>query len=341
MNFQLAMTKAGYGLKKASPYIFFGVGVASLGGIIYTAIRSTMRLEAILDDHRDMLREIKAVDPETVKDEEEKTAIIESQNADKRRLVLKTTGRIAKLYAPTGILTGVCVASFGASFGIMSKRLALTTVALESVSEAFGRYREAVRDDLGEDADNMYYYGLKKDKQTIEEVDPETGKTKKVKKEVLVGEAAGDFSYRFEKYNPSDETGFTQWDESPQLSRMYVLGIIDNLNNRLRSGKRVSMIEILKDLGAGDNVIKEADHVAGYLPGDVITCGVEGYGSFADVNDYIDGNSTDVTLRFNPRRDFLAKVYGSKKAPTVGTDDNKMIFDETPEITVEEGETNE
>lgn len=303
-------------LVNASPYIFYGIGVVSVVGTIATAIHATMKLEPILDDHNEAIEEIKAIDISEVEDKDEALAIAKSQESSIRKQFAKTTGRIALLYAPTALFAGLAIGSFTASVGIFRKRYVGALGALEATSLAFDRYRAHVREDYGEEVDNMYYYDLKKEQITEEETDPETGKKKKVKKDILVGEPNGQFTYRFERYQPNYDLGFTQWDETPSFSQVYISGIIGTHQAKLDKGDKVWLLDILKDLGAGSAVLRPEDHFAGYLPGDIIDCGLffENARMFDDTMRYLRGESPDVTLRFNARPNIFTEAYGKNVA---------------------------
>lgn len=307
---------------KASPYIAFGAGVVSLGGAIFTAIRATMALEEVLDEYEEQKKEIdlylENCKEEGAVDNPETLVIIEENCRESRRkLFLGLIGKGCKLYAPTAGFTLASVGCFGYAAGKYRAMYLTTAGAFTELSNEFDGYRGVVRDDVGEEKELEYYYGGKREKITVEETDEETGKTKKVKKDILVDAKAGEFSYEWKQYDWQTGEGSTQWDPSAIYGKNYIIPKIRQFQNNLDAGKNVNFDRLLDELGyeesnrKGDKDelrIKAAkEHMAGWLPGDKIECGLEDhyYDKFQDVRDFMDENNPNVVLRFNPRRDIL------------------------------------
>lgn len=303
---------------KASPYILFGVGVVSFGGCIYTTYKATTALDPILEEHK---REKEQLELEKQEDQDyetdpDKLAELE-KDVDKRmrHLYFHTWGRIGRLYLPTMGLAALSLGSFGWSAGILNARYIAAAGLLTERTGQFDAYRERVIERYGEDVDEELFYDVKKEKITVEETDPETGKTKKVKKEMYTGEPAGDFTYRWEKYDWETGRGSTQWDSSSIYGLTYITQKIKQFQNQLDAGKPVHFDRLLDELGfeeanrKGEKnwlmMLSAKEHMAGWLPGDTILCGLEEEDKYEGVYRFISGSTPDVTLRFNPRRDIL------------------------------------
>lgn len=315
MNFKVMKNKATHNIKKASPYIFFGTAVVAFVGAIATAISSTRKLDPILKEHKHVRAEIERMKEETIsvkkpiKSELGEVVIEETEKEAKkavRQLYLQTGVRIARLYTPTAAFSAVSLGSFTASVGILRGRYLMTIGALSSVTEAFEKYRNNVIEDAGADKDLEYLYGLKKEKVTLE--NPETGKKEKAKK--LVGTPNGPWTYHFKKFDYETGEGSTQWDPSNIYNNSYILGILAQYQAKLEVGNRVYLHSLLDELGFNENedVFKtdqqiQAERMAGWLPGDTLLCGLEeGNDSMIFENlAFINGDSPDVTLRFNCR----------------------------------------
>lgn len=113
--------------------------------------------------------------------------ILEVDREDKKELVkvyAKAAGTVIKEYAPVVILEGVSLASFAMSNKIRKERYLSSMAALTLIEADFTRYRNNVKKRFGDEVDEELYFGIETEKVTVTEVDPETGKKKKVKKEV-------------------------------------------------------------------------------------------------------------------------------------------------------------
>jgi hypothetical protein len=323
-------------IDKNSPYISFGFGVLGLIGAVGTAINATMKLSYILDEFETEKQEILGTREAY---EAEKDPDIDKATFDKgerkaiRRMYAKAIGKAGILYAPTAACTALSIVSFTVSVGVMRKRYLAASGALTGVTEAFERYRERVRKELGEDKDLEYYYGLKKEKIEVEEDDPETGKVHKKKKEMLTGTPKSMYSRRFKKFDPVTGEGSTEWESSGVYSYPYISGIIKQYQRRLDAGiDNVKYDKLLEELGfKADNYYEV---IAGWKPGDKILCGLEDGAKNArskDVYDYLVGNSPDVTLTFNPRPD----LYGVIVLETELSGDNDTVDTETIPMTTD------
>lgn len=311
MSFKSAMNKVGFVLKKNSPYILFGLGMVGFGCTVAEAIHATTKTNKILNDRDEALKNVEEYydDPESDEAKEEVREINRAARKD-----------IAKTYVPTAILGASTLVCFGASFKIINDRYTGVTIALAATTEAFEKYRDRVREEENGDVkDYAYANGL--DLEEVEEtvIDEETGKKKKVKKMKAVGSPQGLYSYRFEQYDPSTETGATQWDNSSMSTIPYIHGVIEHRQRQLELGRRVWLSDILDDLGFGQNCFSGVERYAGWAPGDIILCGLEEVGASTsdplsdDVMNFLYGYSSDVTLIFNPRPNLYDEVYGKNK----------------------------
>lgn len=331
MQFKTMVNKAGYHVRQASPYILFGIGLISFGGTLATAIKATMKLEPILDAHRIERANIKhsiSQAEELTEDATELENLPKVEKKEVRKLYFHTVGKIGRLYAPTAALGALSLGSFTASAGILRGRYLMACGALERVTEAFEDYRHRVVEDVGEEKDLEYFYGLDKDKITVEEEDAESGKTKKVKKDGLAGDPTGLFTRRFKKFDSRDGSGSTQWDESPIYNYTYIMGIISQCQNQADAGMYVYFDRVLDQLGFSCD--DESEHMAGWKPGDRILCGLEDEDGAVifDSLRYRYGDNPDVTLRFNPRVNVFAKTKAEKNDEPVNDISEEVIENE-------------
>ena len=237
--------KAEFTIKKNSPEILLGAGIVGFVGTIVLACRATCRADEVLEFHRKKIKDIE--DAKEIADadpEGEMSYDIEIYRQDKAIRYLKTTGNLAKLYAPTVAVGALSLACILTSRNIMQKRYLGVVAAYNGLSAAFEEYRKRVRDEYGEGLDKHFRYGT-----TYEElpVYDENGKKTKEKEQVEKTETGmvipNDDSCRFfDSSNPN-------WDKNPTFSMMWLRGQQNILNDILHTRGHVFLNEVYDALG--------------------------------------------------------------------------------------------
>ena len=237
--------KAEFTIKKNSPEILLGAGIVGFVGTIVLACRATCRADEVLEFHRRKIKDIE--DAKEIADadpEGEMSYDIEIYRQDKAIRYLKTTGNLAKLYAPTVAVGALSLACILTSRNIMQKRYLGVVAAYNGLSAAFEEYRKRVRDEYGEGLDKHFRYGT-----TYEElpVYDENGKKTKEKVQVEKTETGmvmqTDDSCRFfDSSNPN-------WDKNPAFSMMWLRGQQNILNDILHTRGHVFLNEVYDALG--------------------------------------------------------------------------------------------
>ena len=237
--------KAEFTIKKNSPEILLGAGIVGFVGTVVLACRATCRADEVLDFHRKKIKDIE--DAKEIADadpEGEMSYDIEIYRQDKAIRYLKTTGNLAKLYAPTVAVGALSLACILTSRNIMQKRYLGVVAAYNGLSAAFEEYRKRVRDEYGEGLDKHFRYGT-----TYEElpVYDENGKKTKEKEQVEKTETGmvmqTDDSCRFfDSSNPN-------WDKNPAFSMMWLRGQQNILNDILHTRGHVFLNEVYDALG--------------------------------------------------------------------------------------------
>ena len=237
--------KAEFTIKKNSPEILLGAGIVGFVGTIVLACRATCRADEVLEFHRRKIKDIE--DAKEIADadpEGEMSYDIEIYRQDKAIRYLKTTGSLAKLYAPTVAVGALSLACILTSRNIMQKRYLGVVAAYNGLSAAFEEYRKRVRDEYGEGLDKHFRYGT-----TYEElpVYDENGKKTKEKEQVEKTETGmvmqTDDSCRFfDSSNPN-------WDKNPAFSMMWLRGQQNILNDILHTRGHVFLNEVYDALG--------------------------------------------------------------------------------------------
>ena len=237
--------KAEFTIKKNSPEILLGAGIVGFVGTIVLACRATCRADEVLEFHRRKIKDIN--DAKEIADadpEGEMSYDIEIYRQDKAIRYLKTTGSLAKLYAPTIAVGTLSLACILTSRNIMQKRYLGVVAAYNGVSAAFEEYRKRVRDEYGEGLDKHFRYGTTYDELPVYD---ENGKKTKEKEQVEKTETEmvipNDDSCRFfDSSNPN-------WDRNPTFSMMWLRGQQNILNDILHTRGHVFLNEVYDALG--------------------------------------------------------------------------------------------
>ena len=237
--------KAEFTIKKNSPEILLGAGIVGFVGTIVLACRATCRADEVLEFHRRKIKDIN--DAKEIADadpEGEMSYDIEIYRQDKAVRYLKTTGSLAKLYAPTIAVGTLSLACILTSRNIMQKRYLGVVAAYNGLSAAFEEYRKRVRDEYGDSLDKHFRYGTTYDELPVYD---ENGKKTKEKEQVEKTETGmvmqTDDSCRFfDSSNPN-------WDKNPTFSMMWLRGQQNILNDILHTRGHVFLNEVYDALG--------------------------------------------------------------------------------------------
>lgn len=177
---QLAF-KAMHLAKVHSPEIMIGASILTGAAALYFTVRGTMKLEEILDDHKERVDDVKSEmgDVQSSEHPEEVTEY-------KKQILMetaKTAGKVALAYAPALGLAAASAVLNVSAHGIMKKRVATAVAALESTSAAFEAYRQRVKDRYGDEVDREILTGKHQESIMVEQTDKK-GNTKLVEKKV-------------------------------------------------------------------------------------------------------------------------------------------------------------
>ena len=237
--------KAEFTIKKNSPEILLGAGIVGFVGTIVLACRATCRADEVLEFHRRKIKDIN--DAKEIADadpEGEMSYDVEIYRQDKAIRYLKTTGSLAKLYAPTVAVGTLSLACILTSRNIMQKRYLGVVAAYNGLSAAFEGYRKRVRDEYGEDLDKHFRYGTTYDELPVyDENGKKTKEKEKVEKiETEMAIPNDDTCRFFDSSNPN-------WDKNPTFSMMWLRGQQNILNDILHTRGHVFLNEVYDALG--------------------------------------------------------------------------------------------
>lgn len=234
-------SKAVMKLKKHSPEILVVAGIAGTVVSAVLACKATTKVAEILDETKGTL--------DTIHEGMETGAINgqEYTNEDGKKdtvVVYAQTGmKLAKLYGPAIILGTLSITSILASNNILRKRNVALGAAYAAIDKSFKEYRGRVIESFGEQVDTELKYGIKAKKFEEIEVDPETGKEKKVKKTVMVADPnlQSDYAVYFDSKSRNYET-------NPDYNRMFLKAQQAFANDKLQTRGHLFLNEVLDDL---------------------------------------------------------------------------------------------
>lgn len=234
-------SKAVMKLKKHSPEILVVAGIAGTVVSAVLACKATTKVAEILDETKGTL--------DTIREGMETGAINgqEYTNEDGKKdtvVVYAQTGmKLAKLYGPAIILGTLSITSILASNNILRKRNVALGAAYAAIDKSFKEYRGRVIERFGEQVDTELKYGIKAKKFEEIEVDPETGKEKKVKKTVMVADPnlQSDYAVYFDSKSRNYET-------NPDYNRMFLKAQQAFANDKLQTRGHLFLNEVLDDL---------------------------------------------------------------------------------------------
>lgn len=234
-------SKAVMKLKKHSPEILVMAGIAGTVVSAVLACKATTKVAEILDETKGTLDTIhEGMETGAINGQEYTT-----ENGKKDTVVVyaQTGMKLAKLYAPAIILGTLSITSILASNNILRKRNVALGAAYAAIDKSFKEYRGRVIERFGEQVDTELKYGIKAKKFEEIEVDPETGKEKKVKKTVMVADPnlQSDYAVYFDSKSRNYET-------NPDYNRMFLKAQQAFANDKLQTRGHLFLNEVLDDL---------------------------------------------------------------------------------------------
>ena len=228
-------------LKKHSLEILVVAGIAGTVVSAVLACKATTKVAEILDETKGTLDTIhEGMETGAINGQEYTT---EDGKKDTVVVYAQTGMKLAKLYAPAIILGTLSITSILASNNILRKRNVALGAAYAAIDKSFKEYRGRVIERFGEQVDTELKYGIKAKKFEEIEVDPETGKEKKVKKTVMVADPnlQSDYAVYFDSKSRNYET-------NPDYNRMFLKAQQAFANDKLQTRGHLFLNEVLDDL---------------------------------------------------------------------------------------------
>ena len=234
-------SKAVMKLKKHSPEILVVAGIAGTVVSAVLACKATTKVAEILDETKGTLDTIhEGMETGAINGQEYTT---EDGKKDTVVVYAQTGMKLAKLYGPAIILGTLSITSILASNNILRKRNVALGAAYVAIDKSFKESRGRVIERFGDQVDTELKYGIKAKKFEEIEVDPETGKEKKVKKTVMVADPnlQSDYAVYFDSKSRNYET-------NPDYNRMFLKAQQAFANDKLQTRGHLFLNEVLDDL---------------------------------------------------------------------------------------------
>lgn len=302
--------RAGLKLKKYSPEILVVVGVVGVVSSAVMACKATTKAGDILEEAREKLDNIhEAEELGKVRDVD---YTLEDAKKDTTIVYVQTGLKFAKLYGPSVILGALSITSILASNNILRKRNVALGAAYAAIDKSFKEYRGRVVERFGDAVDRELKYNIKAQKIDDIEVDPETGKEKKVKKTINVVGSDLECS----PYAKFFDEGSEYYEKDPERNLFFLRAEQNYANDKLRARGYLTLNEVYERLGIPTT---KAGQIVGWVydldkpNGDnYVDFGI--YDIYREKNrDFVNGYERSILLDFNVDGDILDLISSHQR----------------------------
>lgn len=222
-------------VRRFSPQILMGVGIAGVVTAGVLACRATLKFHDIVDEANEGIAEVKG---KRSRDEYE----TESEfNKDLTRAHINRAVKVTKLYTPALSVFAVSLGCVLGSHGIMNQRNVAMAAAVKAGESAFAEYRKRVADEFGSEKEQQLRFGLAE--KEIPEFN-EAGEQIGTKKVLTVTNNTGRSGYA----RVFDETN-DMWSKVPGQNQLTLSNQQNWLNDRLNARGYVFLNDVYKCLG--------------------------------------------------------------------------------------------
>lgn len=303
-----AFYKSSLKLRKNSPTILIiGGAVGVVAGTIM-ACRATLKAVPVIEEHKQRMNEIEEFQKSDIREERGYTEEVAAH--DTFIVYSQTCVALAKLYAPAVIVEFASIAAIIGSHRILTQRNAALATAYTTLIKSFKNYRGRVIERFGETVDQELKTGVRKKKIEETEIDPETGKEKKVKTEAEVFD-----SDNLSDYSPYarffDETCVGCWQKDAEYNLMFLRAQQKYFNDMLVAKGYVWLNQVYEALGI--QITKEGQKIGWvYDPNDPELANYIDFGIY-DIcrptnRKFVNGYERSILLDFNVDGDIWARM---------------------------------
>ena len=164
-----AAAGSGLFMKAHAPEILVGSGITGFVVTVVSACKATTKAHDILEAKEEALSDNDQALSENL--------ISEDDHKDNARQINRNTRRmLVKAYMPTATGLAVSVIIVLGGYKMINGRLVKTAAAYKILEDGFGRYRENVRDEFGEEADWRMLNGIRPERLEAAEKEREANR---------------------------------------------------------------------------------------------------------------------------------------------------------------------
>lgn len=231
--------RSGLFVKKHSPEILLTAGIVGVVASTVMCCKATLKVDELLDARKEQLDNIHYA-KDTLEEEEYSE---QDYKKDLTITYVQTGLGFVKLYGPAvslGILSVGCILG---AHGIMKKRNVALMAAYKTIEQSFNDYRQRVVEELGEEKDKMFKYGIRQ--ETVTEVEKDAnGKEKKVTKTVntLDPNTHSQYARFFDEASP-------HWSKTPEYNLIFLKAQQNYANDLLHARGHLFLNEVYDMLG--------------------------------------------------------------------------------------------
>lgn len=276
-------------VKKHSPEILMITGVVGVIAGTVMACKATLKAEEVLDHAKEKFETIKQA--KELANPQEYTQ--QDYQKDLTIAYVQTGVDFVKLYGPSVVVITASIACMLSSHNIMKKRNLALMAAYKAVEKSFNAYRSRVVEELGIDKDREFKTGIKREYETVIEVD-ESGKKVKVKKPIDVIDDPNKIS----EYARFFDESCRNWTKSPEHNLTFLKVQQNYANDLLQAQGHVFLNEIYDLIGVPRT---QAGAVVGWVRGngdDFVDFGIW-TSDREKVRDFVNGYERSILLDFN------------------------------------------
>ena len=254
-NVGTVVHKVGFTLKKHSPAILIGAGIVGTVTGTVMACKATLKVNDVMAETKEHVEKIHQCmdDPELL----ESGRYTEKDGKKDLTAVYAQTGlKLAKLYGPAVVVSGLSIASILASYKILNTRNVALSAAYTIVDKSFKDYRKRVKERYGEKVDQELRHGIKAETIEVTTID-ENGNEQVELKEVntAVIEENSDYAVFFDEASP-------YWEKDAEYNKMFVRQVERTANRKLRQNGYLYLNEVYRMLGVKET---KAGQIVGWV----------------------------------------------------------------------------
>lgn len=305
-NVSTSLGKTRFALEKVSPEIFVGAGIGCMVAGTVFACKATLKVDEVIKEKNEYIQKINELKDAVESDDPELKEIDEQvySKEDYKKDILVTYSiaakKFLKLYWPAILLGAIGTSSILYGHNIISKRNIAIAAAYETVKEGYSEYRKRVVEELGEEADKRFRYGInKKDIEIEEQKEDGTVKKKSLKNvDVLEG---------YSKNAKFFDAASQYWCKSPEYNLLFLRERQEYANHILHTRGHIFLNEVYDMLGIPRT---EEGQVEGWRDDGVGFVDFGIYELYREAaRDFVNGYENVILLDFNVDGNILDKVF--------------------------------